>query len=106
MVGHRDDIDESPCTLPDSANASSWVFHKPWMMRDGRIARGAVVELTAESTIFTTDTLYGEIARMAADWRKCGAFRLSCKTAPAGVLPPSLRKRAKDNRARWTDELR
>jgi hypothetical protein len=25
-------IEESPCTLPDSANDSSWVFQMPWMI--------------------------------------------------------------------------
>jgi len=25
-------IEESPCTLPDSARDSSWVFQMPWMI--------------------------------------------------------------------------
>jgi hypothetical protein len=29
--GMEMNIDESPCTLPDSANDSSWVFQMPWM---------------------------------------------------------------------------
>ena len=42
-------IDARPCTLPDLANDSSCVFQTPWMVgRMTRIARGAMIELTAE----------------------------------------------------------
>jgi len=34
VSGIEMNIEESPCTLPDSANDSSWVFQTPWMTED------------------------------------------------------------------------